>query len=230
MKVLLLTIPYCGGLEVGQGIATDCGYNFIQDPFEIRPLTYTDDKGDDFTVERQYSYGDVVPDNTLMLQYVGWHLQNPQNLESTPFLNGLKSKFNKVVCLMSRNVEFNWKLHCSSQFEDDNDNYWYKKWNRQNCFEYTDDKFNQSHKNKIVSAHNTLVEYKDTYNLPVIWREDIFPVSNQFGDDEINNINRNPQKLNEMFAALDIGMPVLDLQNPESMFYQCLRNTWENKY
>ena len=39
MKVLLLTIPYCGGIEVGQGIASDCGYDFIQDPFEVRPLT-----------------------------------------------------------------------------------------------------------------------------------------------------------------------------------------------
>ena len=33
-----------------------------------------------------------------------------------------------------------------------------------------------------------------------------------------------------MFAALDIGMPELDLAHPESKFYQSIRNMWENKY
>ena len=227
MKVLILTYPYCGGMEVGRSIASDCNYKFIYDPFEVRPLNYEDHNGDIHTLERGYEYGDVVEDNTLMVQNVGWHPRNPQNLDHTPFLNGLRGRFNRVFCLMTDHIEFNWKLYCSSEHREDGENYWWKKWNLENCYEYKEEHFNSSHKSRIINAHNTLSAYKDLYNLPVIKRENIFP---QHDGEESENLNLNPAGLNSMFEALDIGMPEIDLEQPSSAFYQCLRNGWENKF
>ena len=230
MKVLILTYPYCGGLEIGRSIASDCQYNFIYDPFEIRPRVWTGIDGTEHIHDREYNYGDDVPDNTLVVQNVGWHTRNPKNLNNISFLNGLKSKFNRVFCLMTNNIEINWKLYCSSMAQSDSTNYWWKKWNKENCYEYEDSHFNASYKSKIINAHQELELYKDNLNLPVILKEDIFPLIDSDGNFEGVNLNLDPKGLNEMFSTLDIGMPTLDLEEPAGAFYTSIRNQWDNKF
>lgn len=230
MKVLLLTYPYCGGIELGRSIADDCGYDFIYDPFEIRPRVYIDHAGNEIVKDREYNYGDAVADNTLVVQNVAWHSRNPRELNHTSFLNGLRSKFNRVFCLMTDNIEMNWKLYCSSMAQTENENYWWKKWNSENCYEYDSSHFNQSHKNKIINSHQVLTDYRDTYNLKYIRKEDVFPmVEGDVVEGDVN-LNLNVSGLNDMFADLDIGMPHLDEAGPQSAFYGAIRNQWDNKF
>ena len=237
MKVLLLTYPYNGGMEVGRAIANDCGYEFIYDPFEVRPTTYTKPlTGEQVVDPKLYNYGDDVPDNTLAVVNVGWHLRNPKNLDHADFLNGLRVKFNRVFCLMTNNIEFNWKLYCSSMNKDliqeeyEQNNYWCTKWHLENCYEYDESHFNQAHKNRILNAHSVLSNYRDQYNLPVMLREDIYPHIENGEVQPDANINCNPTAINQMFESLDIGWPALDLAMPENHFYTVIRHPWDNKY
>jgi len=236
MKVLMLTYPYNGGQEIGGSLASDCGYQFIYDPFEPRPTTYTNPlDGGQIVDPKLYNYGDNVQNNTLTVVNVGWHERNPQNLSHTDFLNGLRVKFNRIFCLMTNNIEFNWKLYCSSKHKDleqgENSNYWWTKWNLQSCYEYDESHFNQTHKNRILNAHQVLSDYKDQYNLSVILREDIFPiVTEDGGTDPSANINCNPTAINQMFETLDIGWPALDPAMPENAFYTSIRHPWDNKF